>query len=127
RRHSVRASAGGLNMAADTARAALRANLERLLASGRDGALLRFGLGQALLQEGQPQQAAEHLQQATAQDPLYSAAWKLLGKALEQLGRPDEAQAAWTQGLAVAGQRGDMQSVKEMTVFLKRLQRARGG
>lgn len=114
-------------MAADTARAALRANLEKLLASGRDGALLRFGLGQALLQEGQPQQAAEHLQQATAQDPHYSAAWKLLGKALEQLGRPDEAQAAWTQGLAVAGQRGDMQSVKEMTVFLKRLQRARGG
>ena|SRR6218665_2519465 len=112
-------------MASD-ARAALRANLEKLLASGRDGALLRFGLGQALLQEGQPLQAAEHLQQATVQDPHYSAAWKLLGKALEQLGRTDEAQAAWTQGLAVAGQRGDMQSVKEITVFLRRLQRAKG-
>lgn len=108
-------------------RAALRANLEKLLASGRDGALLRFGLGQALLQEGQPQQAAPHLQQATAQDPHYSAAWKLLGKALEQLGRTDEAEAAWTQGLAVARERGDMQSVKEITVFLRRLQRARGG
>jgi Flp pilus assembly protein TadD len=109
------------------ARAALRANLEKLLASGRDGALLRFGLGQALLQEGQPQPAAVHLQQATAQDPHHSAAWKLLGKALEQLGRTDEAEAAWTQGLAVAGERGDMQSVKEITVFLRRLQRARGG
>ena len=112
-------------MAAE-ARAALRANLEKLLASGRDGALLRFGLGQALLQEGQPQQAAVHLQQATAQDPHHSAAWKLLGKALEQLGRADEAEAAWTRGLAVAGERGDMQSVKEITVFLRRLQRARG-
>ncbi|CAN7666591.1 tetratricopeptide repeat protein [Pseudorhodoferax sp. LjRoot39] len=109
------------------ARAALRANLEKLLASGRDGALLRFGLGQAMLQEGQPQPAAVHLQQATAQDPHYSAAWKLLGKALEQLGHTEEAEAAWTQGLAVAGQRGDMQSVKEITVFLRRLQRARGG
>nr|WP_186329623.1 tetratricopeptide repeat protein [Variovorax boronicumulans] len=113
-------------MAAE-ARAALRANLEKLLASGRDGALLRFGLGQALLQDGQPQQAAPHLQQATAQDPQYSAAWKLLGKALEQLGCTDEAEAAWTQGLAVARERGDMQSVREITVFLRRLQRARGG
>jgi predicted Zn-dependent protease len=112
---------------ADATRAALRANLERLLASGRDGALLRFGLGQALLQQGLPQEAQAHLRQATQQDPHYSAAWKLLGKALEQLGNGDEAEAAWRHGLAVAEARGDMQSVKEITVFLRRLQRARGG
>ncbi|WP_326537186.1 tetratricopeptide repeat protein [Pseudorhodoferax sp.] len=105
----------------------LRANLERLLAAGRDGALLRFGLGQALLREGQPLAAAEHLREATRQDPGYSAAWKLLGKVLDQLGSGDEAEAAWHEGLAVAGQRGDMQSVKEITVFLKRLRRTRAG
>lgn len=105
----------------------MREGLEKLLAAGRDGALLRYGIGQAYLQEERPQDALVHLQQATAQDPQHSAAWKLLGKALNQLGRLDEAEAAWTQGLAVAEQRGDLQSVREMTVFLKRLRRAREG
>lgn len=102
-----------------------RANLERLLASGRDNALLRFGLGQACLRDELPQQALDHLRAATRQDPEYSAAWKLLGKALDRLGDADAAEAAWTEGLAVAERRGDMQSAKEITVFLKRLRRAR--
>ncbi|MEG1053272.1 MAG: tetratricopeptide repeat protein, partial [Janthinobacterium sp.] len=97
--------------------------LEKLLAQGRDNALLRFGLGDACLKEHDAEQAAVHLAQATAQQPGYSAAWKLLGKALQQLGRLDAAQAAWTTGMTVARQQGDLQAVKEMTVFLKRLQK----
>ncbi|MCM2568372.1 tetratricopeptide repeat protein [Janthinobacterium kumbetense] len=101
----------------------MREKLEKLLAQGRDNALLRFGLGDAYLKEHDAQQAALHLAQATAQQPGYSAAWKLLGKALHQLGRLDDAQAAWTTGMTVAQQQGDLQAVKEMTVFLKRLQK----
>ena len=101
----------------------MRENLEKLLAQGRDNALLRFGLGDACLKEHDAEQAALHLAQATAQQPGYSAAWKLLGKALQQLGRLEEAQAAWTTGVAVARQQGDLQAVKEMTVFVKRLQK----
>lgn len=101
----------------------MRENLEKLLAQGRDNALLRFGLGDACLKEHDAEQAAVHLAQATQQQPGYSAAWKLLGKALLQLGRPDAAQAAWTTGVTVARQQGDLQAVKEMTVFLKRLQK----
>jgi len=100
-----------------------REGLEKLLAAGRDSALLRFGLGNACLQEGDAAAAAEHLAQATRQQANYSAAWKLLGKALLQLERVDAAQAAWTTGLAVAEQQGDQQSAKEMAVFLRRLQR----
>lgn len=103
----------------------LRANLERLLASGRDGAMLRYGLGQALLREEQFEAAREHLQEATRQDPSYSAAWKLLGKSLDRLGRGDEAEAAWHRGLEAARERGDLQSIKEIEVFLKRLARGR--
>ena len=105
----------------------MRVQLEKLLAQGRDNALLRFGLGDACLKENDAQQAAIHLAQATVQQANYSAAWKLLGKALQQLGKLDEAQAAWTTGVTVAQQQGDMQAVKEMTVFLKRLQKARDG
>ena len=101
----------------------MRENLEKLLAQGRDNALLRFGLGDACLKEHDAEQAAVHLAQATQQQPGYSAAWKLLGKALQQLGRLEEAQAAWTTGVTVAQQQGDLQAVKEMTVFLKRLQK----
>lgn len=103
----------------------LRANLERLLASGRDGAMLRYGLGQALLREEQFEAAEQHLREATRQDPAYSAAWKLLGKALEKLGQGDEAEAAWRRGLEAAQVHGDLQSIKEIEVFLKRLARAR--
>lgn len=104
-----------------------REGLEKLLAAGRDNALLRFGLGNACLQAGDAAAAVEHLTQATQQQPSYSAAWKLLGKALSALGRTVEAQAAWTAGIDVAQQQGDLQSAKEMTVFLRRLQRESGG
>ncbi|SIR50496.1 Tetratricopeptide repeat-containing protein [Janthinobacterium sp. TND4EL3] len=105
----------------------MREKLEKMLAEGRDSALLRFGLGDACLKENDAEQAAVHLAHATVQQPGYSAAWKLLGKALQQLGRPDEAEAAWTTGLAVARKQGDLQAVKEMTVFVNRLHKAAPG
>lgn len=89
----------------------------------RDGALLRYSLGSALLDEGDAVTACEELQRAVEFDPRYSAAWKSLGKAC--LARRDQegAAAAWRQGIAVASARGDQQAAKEMTVFLKRLAR----
>lgn len=99
-------------------------NLEKLLASGTDNALLRFGLGNACLKEGRALAAAEHLRRAVEQDPGYSAAWKLLGKALTELGQPGKAMAAYRAGIEAAGARGDLQAVKEMRVFLRRLERS---
>ena len=101
----------------------MRQRLEKMLSDGHDNALLRFGLGQACLKDGDTEAAVLHLTQATAQNPRHSAAWKLLGTAQRQLERLDAAEAAWTQGLSVAEQQGDHQSVKEMTVFVKRLRR----
>lgn len=103
----------------------MRERLQALLDAGRDDALLRFGLGTACLQAGDMDAAATHLAAATRHDPEYSAAWKLLGKALLALGRDDEAEAAWRAGLDAAARRGDVQSTKEMTVFLRRIARGR--
>lgn len=97
--------------------------LQAMLAKGIDNSLLRFGLGKALLDAGAAAQAASHLQRCVEQDPLYSAAWKLLGKALLDSGDAQAAHQAWTQGLAVAQQKGDKQAAKEMGVFLRRLER----
>ena len=53
-----------------------------------------------------------------------SAAWKLLGQACQRLGMLEEARQAWHNGLEVARKRGDKQTEKEMTVFLRRLEKA---
>ena len=101
---------------------------EALLAAGKDGALLRFGLGNEYLKAGDATRAAAHLEKAVALDPAYSAAWKLLGKAREQAGRDAEAMDAYRRGIEAAGARGDKQAAKEMAVFLRRLEkRALGG
>jgi predicted Zn-dependent protease len=99
------------------------ANLEAMLARGQDSALLRYSLGGEYLKLNQPGTAAEHLLQAVAKDPKYSAAWKLLGKALADAGHKDEAIKAYEDGIKVAEEKGDKQAAKEMTVFLRRLQK----
>ncbi len=97
-------------------------NFEKLLAAGKDSALLRFSLGNEHLKAGDAPRAAEHLARAVALDPDFTAAWKLYGKALAAAGRGAEALAAYDAGIAVAGKRGDKQAEKEMRVFARRLQ-----
>ena len=97
-----------------------------MLDGGRDDALLRFSLGSALLAEQRADEALVHLQAAVAHDPGYSAAWKLLGKALFAAGNGDAAAAAYRAGIAAAEKKGDQQAMKEMQVFLRRLQKDLG-
>jgi len=59
-------------------------------------------------------------------DPDYSAAWKLLGRALTEAGRGEEALEAYERGVVVATTRGDQQAAKEMTVFARRLRKQLG-
>lgn len=99
---------------------------EALLAAGKDSALLRFSLGMHYLNAGDSGRAVEHLRAAVAHDPAYSAAWKLLGKALVETGDRAGAIEAYASGIAVAGKRGDKQAAKEMSVFLRRLQKQDG-
>jgi predicted Zn-dependent protease len=104
----------------------LLTNVENLLAQGKDGPLLRFALGNEHLKAGDAARAAEHLVRATALDPDYTAAWKLLGRALTEAGRGHDALAAYAKGIEAAVRRGDKQAQKEMQVFVRRLERAQG-
>jgi Tfp pilus assembly protein PilF len=103
--------------------APLIASLRQQCGGPRDGALLRFSLGNALLSDGDASAAADELRRALTFDPTYSAAWKLLGKACLQADQPEAAADAWRSGIAAAAQRGDKQAEKEMTVFLRRLEK----
>ena len=102
------------------------ANFERMLAAGKDGALLRYSLGNEYLKVADGVRAAQHLQQAVVLDPGYTAAWKLLGRALADTGDADGALAAYRSGIEVALRKGDKQAGREMEVFAKRLTRLKG-
>ena len=104
----------------------LIANLEKMLAAGRDTALLRFGLGSEYLKLKQPAEAAVHLRRAVELDPGYSAAWKLLGRALAEAGDAAGARKAYQEGIAHAEAKGDIQAAKEMRVFVRRLDKDAG-
>jgi tetratricopeptide (TPR) repeat protein len=101
--------------------------LEKLLGTPRDGPLLRYSLGLEHAKAGDAERAAGYLRDAVQRDPLYSAAWKQLGKTLQGLHRDAEALEAYRQGIAAAQKKGDRQAEKEMTVFARRIEKALGG
>lgn len=101
-------------------------SLEKMLGGPRDGALLRFSLGNEYLKAGDPGRAGKCFQEAVDRDSKYSAAWKALGKTLAEAGDKAGALAAYERGIAVAEARGDIQAAKEMKVFARRLLKAPG-
>ena len=104
------------------------ANLEKLLGTPRDGALLRYSIGVEYLKVSNTSKAIQFLQEAVQKDAGYSAAWRSLGKALEADARAAEALEAYRSGIAAAQKKGDKQAEKEMTVFARRLEKkARSG
>jgi len=92
-----------------------------LLKKGNDNALLRYSLGNEYYKANDLQQAINHLNKALEYKQDYSAAWKLYAKVLTENGQRDEAIRAYEKGINVAEKNGDIQAVKEMNVFLKRL------
>jgi len=98
-------------------------NFLSLLNKGQDSALLRYSLGNEYFKRGEQDAAVEHLTRAVQQDENYSAAWKMLGRALTEAGRHEEAADALERGITVAERKGDAQAAKEMQVFLKRSRR----
>lgn len=100
------------------------ANLRALCGGPRDGALLRAALANALLAVNDHVAAIAELRRALEFDPHYSAAWKQLGKLFAESGDKTAAIDAFRLGIAAAQRRGDKQAEKEMTVFLRRLQKA---
>ena len=98
--------------------------LRALCGGPRDGALLRVTLANELLATGDASTAIMELRRALEFDADYSVAWKLLGKTLADANDHEKAIDAYRHGIAAAVKRGDKQAEKEMTVFLRRLQKS---
>ena len=95
--------------------------LKKMIDGGRDGAMPRLTLGEALAREGDTEAAQAHLRRAIEFDPDYSAAWRALGRLQLKAGEHEAATETFRSGLEAARRCGDMQIVKELEVRLKRL------
>ena len=90
--------------------------------AGQASPLLRQTLGTICLKEGLPEATIEYLQHAISQNPKHSASWKSYGKAL-LLKRNQDAIKAYETGISVVREKSNIQAVKEMIIFLKRLKK----
>lgn len=73
-----------------------------LVASQPDNELFRFSLAQALLADGRPADALEHLEKCAARKPDWMMPRILLGKTLVALGRREDGKRWLHEALALA-------------------------
>ena len=95
--------------------------LEEFLRTNPENALIQYSLGLEYLKAGESSKAIPNLREAIRIQADYSVAYRDLGKALALDGRTEEAAETYRQGIEVAKGRGDLQTVREMQVFLKRI------
>lgn len=91
-----------------------REMFKKVLAFDEVDPIALFGLGTALLTLGEAAEAADTLARAIAVDKNNSAVYLTRGKALEKLGRFDDAVEVWRAGIEVASRKGDRMPLKEM-------------
>jgi protein O-GlcNAc transferase len=102
------------------------ARLRGLLARDADDPLGWFSLGRALLELGRHEEAREPLRRAISLDPTYTAAQRDLARALLASGEAAEAARVLETGIPAAEAAGDLQTAREMRVFLRRARAAQG-
>jgi len=100
--------------------------LRQLAAADPEDALTHFLLGREFATQGLDEEAAGEFRHVLRLQPRYTAAYRQLGNSLERLSRFEEATGIYRSGVEIAAQTGDLQAGKEMTAFLKRLERKSG-
>jgi tetratricopeptide (TPR) repeat protein len=97
------------------------AQFRKMASDDPDNELGHYRLGQLLAEDRQFDQAAASFRRALELNPQFSKVYQLLGHALMQLGRRDEAVGVLTEGFAVADERGDNIPRDEMSRLLVQL------
>ena len=99
----------------------------RLLQRDEGNPMVLYSLGNELFKEGHFAEARDHLKRAVERKPDYSVAYRTLGRAHFELGEDAEAREVFRRGKEVAQKNGDLQTVKEIAVFTKRLEKRAAG
>ncbi|MGH3147012.1 MAG: tetratricopeptide repeat protein [Rubrobacter sp.] len=99
----------------------------RLLEKSPDNPMILYSLGSELFKEGRYAEARDHLRRAVDNKPDYSVAYRTLGRAHFELHENAEAREVFQTGRGVAEENGDLQTVKEIDVFMRRLEKREAG
>ena len=99
----------------------------KLLQRDASNPMVLYSLGSELFKEGRHAEARDHLKRAVEHKPDYSVAYRMLGRAHFELGEDAEARDVFERGRRVAEANGDLQTVKEIGVFERRLDKRGAG
>jgi Flp pilus assembly protein TadD len=99
-------------------------SFEEMAAKAPENVVVRYSLGREYLKAKRYAEAERELREALRLKPDYSAAYRELGKSLTGLERFDEAREIYTRGAEVACEKGDLQTQREIEVFLRRLEKS---
>ena len=99
----------------------------KLLERDPNNPMVLYSLGNELFKEGSYQEARDLLRRAVENKPDYSVAYRMLGRSHYELHEDAEAREVFTKGREVATQNGDLQTVKELDVFQRRLKKRAAG
>jgi uncharacterized protein HemY len=83
--------------------------------------ITHFGLGQACYDEGLFAEGASAMARAIEIKPDYTAAYEILGRCLEKLGKLEEAEAVYQKGIEIGTLRGHMIPTEKMKARLNRV------
>lgn len=97
----------------------------KLLERDPENPMVLYSLGSELFKEERYEEARDRLRKAVENKPDYSVAYRTLGRALYELGEDEEALRVFETGREISQNNGDLQTVKEIDVFTKRLQKRR--
>jgi tetratricopeptide (TPR) repeat protein len=95
-----------------------------LLASEPEDEFLNYALALELEKDGKPEEAIGILQQLLSKSDNYLGAYYKLGNLLEQCGRPEEARAVYTKGIAIASHQCQMKTLAELKEVLQQMDEA---
>ena len=79
----------------------------------------RYGLAQELVKGGDDLSALGEFRRILADDPDYQAAYYHAGKALERLGKHDDARTIYAQGIEVSFRTGDAHARSELEAAIE--------
>jgi predicted Zn-dependent protease len=94
----------------------------RLLERDPNNPMILYSLGNELFKERKYVEAREYLSRAVQNKPDYSVAYRTLGRTLYELREDAEARRVFARGREVAQRNGDLQTVREIDVFVRRLE-----
>ncbi|MBV9454213.1 MAG: tetratricopeptide repeat protein [Rubrobacter sp.] len=105
-----------------------RADMFRqLLNRDPNNSMLLYSMGIELFKKQKYAEAREYLSRAIRNKPDYSVAYRTLGRVLYELGEDAEARRVFAEGRKVARSNGDLQTIKEIDVFVRRAEKRGGG